>query len=150
MKFKATIVGAEDLGRRAIGIGREMAKSGPLYPLERGLLAGGKIVAEEAKRRAPRRTGRGAESISARVIESRDGRVVVAIGPGRKEFYLMFHEIGFHAGANRKLGIKGQWIPAQPFLRPALDAQERNAITLARQVWRSAVYEYARRGGKEA
>ncbi len=138
MKFDAKVMGGEELGGRLIGLGRTMAKDGPLYPLERGVLAGAKVIADDARQRAPRDTGAGADSIAGRIVESKDGRVVAAIGPGREEFYLMFHEIGTSK------------MPATPFLVPAMDSKERQAINEARQVWRQAIYEYARQGGRDA
>lgn len=146
MRMGAQVVGARELGGRLIGLGRAATSQ-----IEAAVLAGGELIADEARRLAPQRTGRGARSIAARLVGRRDPtRATAMIGPGRQEFYLVFHEIGFHAGANRKRGIPGRWVPARPFLRPALDTRERAAIRAAGEVWRRGIDAYLRREGRRA
>lgn len=63
-------------------------------------------VAEAAKRRAPRRTGRGADSIRA----ERTGPTDFKVSWDQKHFYMQFAELGTEKER------------ARPFLRPALDS----------------------------
>jgi HK97 gp10 family phage protein len=74
--------------------------------------AGGKIVLEDAKRRAPRRSGRLADGITMRVAgrESDVNEVTVVVRPSRKTFWAWFNE----------KGTKN--MDAQPFMKPALEA----------------------------
>lgn len=72
--------------------------------------AGGDILAEEAKRLAPRDTGGMADSIKARPLqrESDIHEGTVTVGPTKKFFYWLFQEKG--TTHHR----------AQPFMEPAL------------------------------
>lgn len=121
--MQLSVTGARELGGNMIGLGRSVSGD----RLERAALAGGQVVANDATRRAPKKTGRGARSIQARVVRSEPEEVEVAVGPGRREFYMMFQEIGT------------SYFPAQPFLRPALDNNFRQAQVQARKVFWQAI-----------
>jgi HK97 gp10 family phage protein len=62
-------------------------------------------VAESAKARAPRRTGKGADSIHA----ERTGPTEYKVSWDKEHFYMQFAELGTEKE------------PPRPFLRPALD-----------------------------
>jgi HK97 gp10 family phage protein len=64
----------------------------------------GDKVAERAALAAPKRTGAGAASIHAEVVDDE-----VRVGPDAEHWYLIFSEVGTSRA------------PARPFLRPALD-----------------------------
>ena len=88
--------------------------------LERAALAGGRVISYEAERRAPRRKGGGGnqayKTIRARHVSSGRGVAHIAVGPSSKGYYLMFQEFGT---SRHK---------AQPFLRPAFDEKQHEAI----------------------
>ncbi len=83
---------------------------------------GAQIIADAAKMRAPRRTGKLAESIGHKVTKRSRSFVQHKISPG--VFYGGFVE----------LGTKHQ--PARPFLRPALDESDNAAVdATAKDLW---------------
>ena len=84
--------------------------------LERAALAGGRVISYEAERRAPRDTGRAAKTIRARHVSSGRGVAHIAVGPSSKGYHFLFQEFGT---SRHK---------AQPFLRPAFDEKQHEAI----------------------
>lgn len=72
---------------------------------------GSEVIAEEAKRLAPRDTGALAEGIGYKDHRLQQGRAQVNIGIGKGEWYGMLVELGTEK------------MPAKPFLRPAFDAK---------------------------
>ena len=84
--------------------------------LERAALAGGRVISYEAERRAPRDTGRAAKTIRARHVSSGRGVAHIVVGPSSKGYYLMYSEFGTSK------------MRAKPFLRPAFDEKQREAI----------------------
>src|SRR5690606_21702891 len=84
---------------------------------------------------APKDTGKGAASIATRIISSRPGIVVGAIGPGRNQFYMMFQEIGTSHH------------PPQPHLRPAVETKGREAIVAIGAFYREELRAFKRSGG---
>lgn len=84
--------------------------------LEYAALAGARVVAQEARRLAPRDTGAAAKTIRATHIGSVKGEAHVVVAPSRKGYYLMFQEFGTSN------------IPAKPFLAPALDTKQQEAL----------------------
>ena len=68
----------------------------------------GRQVAAEATLRAPKRTGRGSESIHHELGEDEHG-AWVRVSWSKQAFYMRFHELGTSE------------MRARPFLRPALD-----------------------------
>ena len=91
--------------------------------------------AAEAARLAPKDTGKGAESMAARIISSRRGVVTAAIGPGRNQCYMMFQELG----TSRH--------PAKPHLRPAVESHGRRAILAIGEFYREELRAFKRSGG---
>ncbi len=79
---------------------------------EQDLLASVAPMVEDARDRAPKRTGKGAASIHAEPDEPQGDEIArVIIGPTKKHWYLKFAEIGT------------RFMAAHPFLRPAQDAK---------------------------
>lgn len=74
--------------------------------VRQALLSGGNILAIEAKRYAPRATGRGADSIHAQFAPG--GKPEVQVSWDRRHFYMYFHEYG------------AAHTPEHAFMRPAL------------------------------
>lgn len=95
--------------------------------LRTGVLAAARVIRDEAANRVPKRTGLAARHMVAEIYEDRKGQgiVVAAVGPHkRKGWYVLFHEIGFRSH------------PPTPWLRPALDAKQAEAVeTLRRAYW---------------
>lgn len=90
--------------------------------VEKAAMAAAVVLRDSAKRRAPRRTGKGAESMTAKVVSRKAGEAKIAVGPGKEGWYLMFHEFGTSK------------MPARPFLRPAIDENGEEAVREARRV----------------
>ncbi|NNV07498.1 hypothetical protein ETC03_14195 [Geobacillus sp. MMMUD3] len=83
---------------------------------QEALMAGAKVVQEAASQKAPRDTGKLAESIVISDIKE-DG--TVDIGPDRDRFYGLFVEFGRKAG--EKKGRKYPKSSPHPFLQPAFE-----------------------------
>lgn len=98
--------GADELDRALKRIGDRA--TGIL--LREAVQKGADIVADEAKRLAPKDTGALAEGIHAEVTTSKQGQAAADISHHRKQWY----------GGLVEKGTKNS--PAQPFLRPAFDA----------------------------
>lgn len=111
--------------------------------LGRAVLAGAKVIRDAARRRAPMRTdaklkrrrrggkltapGNLRRMITARLTKPEAGRVTARIGPKGSAFYGKFVE----------LGTAHQ--PAEPYLRPALDEQAGEALTVMAESLRGSL-----------
>ena len=87
---------------------------------------GADVIAEEAKRIAPRDSGDLAEGIHAEPGRLKQGRAVMNVGIGKKEWYGAFVEFGTEKMA------------AKPFLRPAFDTKKEEATEAVARVLRDA------------
>lgn len=90
--------------------------------LKRAAQAGADIIAEEAKRLAPRDSGDLAEGIAAEPGRIQAGRAVMNIAPNKRQWYGRLVELGTEKMA------------AKPYLRPAFDAKSEEATEAVRQV----------------
>jgi len=114
--------------------------------MRKGARAAGLVIQEEAKARAPRRTGKLQKNINLVVRKRRDGRISALVGLGSDAFYGKFLErghrhIGRGKGRRAKLRrgtIQGKRIPAKPFMEPAFDAKAEAALA----EFERAVIEY--------
>jgi len=77
---------------------------------------GAKVIADEARRLAPRDSGDLAEGIEAKPGRIQQGRAVFNVQPGKAEWYGKLIEQGTSKMA------------AQPWLRPAFDAKGEEAV----------------------
>ena len=133
-KVEFKITGAKELEQTLKEMGPKIA----VRIGDKALREGARVIVREAKRLAPRRTGALRKSIAA--VKGRDPRpemrsVVVGFKkPGRRYAHLV--EFGTSRAA------------AQPFLRPALDTQAKEALNtitevlaegILRQSWRKAL-----------
>lgn len=101
--------------------------------LRKAARAAVKPIIQDARTKAPKRTGKAAKSIHAS-IKGTNGKVEAKIGPRPKYFYLQFHELGTSK------------MSARPFLRPALDGNAQNAT---RAFGEAFADEVQRRGAAE-
>lgn len=99
------------LGQRLTTLDRKMQHS----VIRKGLRAAVNPMVRDARKLAPRNTGKGAKSIRGRV-NIRKGNGIARITWDKKYFYLRFHETG-----TRKMS-------ARPFLRPAFDNNRANSL----------------------
>lgn len=98
------------------------------------LRKGGEEIVARATAMAPRAPGAPdlADNIRVGNARSEDGEVAVAIGPTKNFFYALFQEEGTSRHA------------AQPFLRPAFDAESPRALRIVKdEIWQAIL----RRGG---
>lgn len=124
--------------------------------LQQSLAAGAKPIVQRARSLAPARTGRLRKAIystrdkksrptyEARMITVRSGKRLQQTN--RDAFYWKFVEFGYHSRS-------GKAIPAQPFLRPAFEAQKQVALEaiksqLKKSIETAAAKAYARRSYK--
>ncbi len=84
--------------------------------LKGALRAGGRVIAKEAKQRAPKKTGTLRKSISVQVGKTRQGGAIAFVTTKPEAFYSHMIEFGTSK------------IPAKPFLRPAFDATQQETI----------------------
>lgn len=122
--------------------------------LRGALRAGAKPVQEQAKRDAPRDTGKLAEGIKIGT-KAKGGRVVANVkltGPhahiGRwLEYGVAAHQITASTGGwlffggNFAKAVQHPGIPARPFMRPALDSQAQAAVVAAAQYMKRRLEE---------
>jgi HK97 gp10 family phage protein len=93
--------------------------------LREAVQKGADIIAEDAKRRAPRKTGALAEGIHAEITTSKQGQAVADVSYNKKATW--------YGGLVEK-GTKN--MPAQPYLRPALDEKAEEAEeAVAEYLW---------------
>jgi HK97 gp10 family phage protein len=118
-----TLEGAEDLDRAL----RQVSGRATGLTLARAADAGAQVIAEEAKRLAPRDTGALADGITVQPGKLQQGRAQINVGPGKDEWY----------GALQELGT--EHMPAHPFLRPALEGKKDEAAEAVRDVLREAL-----------
>jgi len=94
------------------------------------LKAGGELIRQHAASIAPREPGRPdlADNIGMAVARLEDGSVGLAIGPGPSFFYGYFQEFGTR---HHK---------AQPFMRPAWDAEQAKALkVISAEMWTALI-----------
>ena len=115
--------GADELNAalRSVGL-----RAGGLV-LKSAAIAGAEVIAGEAKRLAPRDSGDLAEGIHAEPGRIQQGRAVMNIGIGKKQWYGELVELGTENMA------------AQPYLRPAFDTKAEEAIAAVNKVLRDAL-----------
>lgn len=127
MMGEMRIEGITALGMRLDQMGR---RTGPL--VEAGSMAAARVIRDEARAIAPRSAGNPAhghlaDHIEMDAVETSPSGCVVHIGPDERHFYGRFLERG-----TRKMA-------AQPFLRPALDNTEREALRTFSRVVRGGL-----------
>lgn len=113
-------------------------------------------VVEEARSRAPRRSGKGAAAIGAGVRQSDELKVQISVGPSadtttasrREGFYLHFIEVGTVERVTRPRPPRGAMprgsVTRSPFLRPALDARAGDVKRIVSQHIRRALDQAGR------
>jgi HK97 gp10 family phage protein len=118
-----TLEGAEELDRAL----RQVSGRATGLTLARAADAGARVIAEEAKRLAPRDSGDLAEGITVQPGRLQQGRAQINVGPGKDEWY----------GALQELGTKH--MAANPFLRPAIEGKQAEAVEAVLDVLRDAL-----------
>ena len=122
---RVTVEGLKDLERRLALLSADMGGK-----IARGATsAGARVIQKDAKRRAPRLTGKGAESIVVKREKNTQLAAEYAVGwkkPRKKgdpdSFYMKFLEFGT---------VK---MAAKPHIRPAFDSQKGAAVDKIAQV----------------
>jgi HK97 gp10 family phage protein len=109
--FTMHLEGVEELNNAL----REIGDRATGLALRKAAEAGAEVIADEAKQRAPVKTGQLRESITVAPGPMKQGKAEYRIGPGKKAWY----------GSLIEFGTK--FIPARPFLRPALDVAKDEA-----------------------
>ncbi len=131
MKTSVSITGLNEIEAALISAGPKLARNA----LRRGLVAAGKVMVDAVKSRVPVDSGDLKRSIKARVsVSPKKGSGSVKIGPayggkGSKDpgVYGRFQEFGtIHD-------------PAQPFMRPAFDAESKKSLDVFTDVMREEV-----------
>lgn len=121
----AHLEGAEELNRALRSVGDRATG----LVLKQAAEAGAQVIADEAKRLAPRDTGALAEGIGIQPGRMQQGRAQFNIGPGKREWYGELVELGTEK------------MTAKPFLRPAFDAKAEEAKDKVAEVLRDALRE---------
>lgn len=160
IRIKTTVDGADEIIRALKRIGAEAD-----VILDEAVLAGAEPIRAEAERRAPRLTGKGAESIHKAIENTGRGKARAIIGPdvkeskasykprgGTRHFYMLMQEFGVDAHTispkNKKAlafdgaivaGAQHHGLTAQPFMRPAWDTKRDEAEEAAADVLRKAL-----------
>lgn len=133
MDVRVTLVGMREFQAKLKRLGTAGAKKARAA----ALMAGGEIVREDATRRAHRAPGgptypsigHMADSIMVKTTISKASETEVSVGPDASHWYAVFVE----------RGVPAREIPAQPFLRPALDENLAAVQAKIRQVLRAEI-----------
>lgn len=120
--MSAKIEGVDRLVRR-LGI---LSDSVAREHLIAAAMEGAELIRAGAAERAPKDTGRLAESMLAEPWAERSNahRAVVRIGPDKDHYYGLYVEFGHAVKFGRSARVVGH-VPPHPFLRPALDENRR-------------------------
>lgn len=144
MKPIIEVVGLKDLERKLKAMGGAAAEA-----LETAVQAGALIVQNDAKKRAPYRTGTLRRSIHMETIEKARDRVVVSVGTN--VIYAAIQEFGgiikaknapflvFRSKSGRLVRTKSVYIPPRPYLRPAKEENITKILHEIRDVLREAI-----------
>jgi len=101
----------------------------------KALSAGARLVRDDARRRAPFRTGRLKKSIKVKARRSR--RNVITVSVLTKVRYSHLVELGTHERFVKKNKRFVGAMPARPFMRPALEVNRHKALDVYKRVmWR--------------
>ena len=121
----AHVEGFEQLNAALRSVGN---RAGGLV-LEKAAEAGAQVIAEEARRLAPRRTGALAEGITIEPARIQNGRAQINVGFSKRTWYGRLVELG-HYVRRAKKGQKNtsKFVPPHPFLRPAFDSKAAEAV----------------------
>jgi HK97 gp10 family phage protein len=121
--IRAKVRGIEELKLKLKKLGKEVNKE-----MRPALEEAAKIVKEDAKNKAPVRTGVLKKSITVEMVSDQEAR----IGPGKEGWYGPFIEFG-------KVGYA-----PQPFLRPAFDENRQEILNKIKKNLKMAVQRAAR------
>jgi len=103
--------------------------------LRKATKAGAEVIVQEARNKAPYKTGKLKRAIRSKFGQARGRIVTVEIGPAPRAHYGGFLEVGTSR------------MPAQPFLRPAMDETKQEAVDILRAaLYTELVREAAERG----
>lgn len=103
------VEGIEDLMARINSLGESIATRTE----NKALREGAKVLQKGISKRAPWDTGDLAENIVISGVKQSEAGKYIEVGPDKKHFYGLFHEFGT---------VK---MPAQPFMGPALEEEEK-------------------------
>ena len=127
MNVTFDVHGLDDIERKLKALGGRAAERA----LSSGLRAGAAVIVREARKRAPKRTGKLRKNIYSFKIKKKNRTHAVEYGVGvrvkgkpkdpKNAFYWSFIEFGTSK------------VPARPFLRPALKAGHSSAVTAMRR-----------------
>lgn len=110
------------------------------------MLAAAQPIAEEARKLAPKRTGRLSQGIKVRKSRGKkkvSARVSLSKGFFKgDDFYGGFIEFGYLHGS-RRLGNKRKHIPARPFMRPAFYNNKDLALQITQSTLRAGIERIA-------
>lgn len=127
-----TITGLDELQERM----KDLSAGAQRRVLRRGLVKAANVVRQEARKRAPVRTGRLKRGVRTKVTVRRDGLAVAQIYPGRSARHGLFAERGTQPHVIRprtaKVLADGRTVygrtvqhpgqPARPWMKPAAEA----------------------------
>lgn len=124
--------------------------------LRNGLRAGARVIRDEARIRAPKKSGRLAKSIKVKARKKKGGVIGVKVVTGTREelqirkddpyYYPQHVELGHKAGGINK---SGKPVPPHPYMRPAFDSKVGQAEQAIRQEINRGMDEYLKGPPKE-
>ena len=138
IEVKVAFRGAKEIELALSQLPKAMSRAAVLEAMRKAA----KPVVADARRRARKRSGAGAKSIAARAIPKSKSTpqkpVGITIAPDKKHFYMMFQEFGT---VN---------IGADPFLRPAWDANREAVLASFEKLMWDAILRKAKLLAKKA
>lgn len=138
------LLGAKELSRQLNNLDRQMAQN----IVRRAMTQAAKPVVQTARALVRRKSGRLAKSIKSKVLKSRwnrgsrrIGRVIVT--GSRKELGIPADASGYYPST---LELGSSHVPAKPYLRPAIDRNERIVRNVLRTVIGQGIDKQIKKG----
>lgn len=145
MDVKGTVTGFDDIDKAIQRLDKRKARNALRRATSQALQPAVKEARRLADQNVGRRTGEGRKNIKKRTLKKRErrslgidlGSIVFIDSDG---FYLRFWELGFTR--------YGEHYAARPFLRPALDTQQREIIERFRARGQQIIEREAKKRGR--
>ena len=140
-----TLTGDKHLAKLLTGLGDKVARK----VTRQAVTTAANPVLKAARAKAPKRTGLLAKSLGKKVKTSKDKQTVTALVGPRRDVVGTFEGKPYkpsriaHLVENGKINADGSHTPAQPFLRPAADETQGQALSIMTQKFAAGVIREA-------
>jgi HK97 gp10 family phage protein len=143
MQVSVQVTGLRELERKLVALGPKVG----LKAMRSALVSGAQVIKKDALNSVPVKTGRLRRSILIKRLAKLNPfseKVIIGVRHGKKyqktnrdAYYWKFLEFGHKDRA-------GKMVDAQPFIRPAFEAQKTNAMNRIIDVLKKKISQYAK------